>query len=90
MSASELAHCFCLVCCVACRRTAVTVEARRQGGWDSRNRRSSSGKGSQNDGAFRFKFNQVDVALAEDQLWKLALPFAALFGLAIFIGECWC
>jgi hypothetical protein len=68
------------------RHTAVTVEARRQGGWDSRNRRSSSGKGSQNDGSFRFKFNQVDVALAEDQLWKLALPFAALFGLAIFIG----
>jgi len=35
---------------------------------------------------FRFKFNQVDVALAEDQLWQLALPFAVLFGVAIFIG----
>lgn len=67
----------------------MVVQARRQGGWDSRSRRSSSsGRDSQDDRVFRFKFNQMDVSLAEDQLWRLALPFAALFGLAVFIGEC--
>lgn len=73
------------ICCmyVTCRRTAVVVQARRQGGWDSRSRRQG-----QDDRVFRFKFNQMDVSLAEDQLWRLALPFAALFGLAVFIGEC--
>lgn len=72
------------------RRCAVAVQARRQGGWDSSSSRSSSrGSRSSRDGSnmFRFKFNQMDVALAEDQLWQLALPFALLFGFAVFIGE---
>jgi hypothetical protein len=30
---------------------------------------------------------QVDVALAEDEMWRLLLPFAAVFGLAVVIGE---
>ena len=67
------------------RRSAVVVEARRQKGWDSRSKGNNSS--SRDDRAFRFKFNNVDVALAEDQMWQLAVPFAVLFGLAIFIGE---
>jgi hypothetical protein len=67
----------------------VVVQARRRGGWDSNSSSRSRRNSQDDDRSFRFKFNQVDVALAEDQLWKLALPFAALFGLAVFIGE-WC
>lgn len=63
----------------------MAVQARRQQGWN-RSRGSSSSRGNPDDRVFRFKFNQVDVALAEDQLWQLAVPFAVLFGLAIFIG----
>jgi hypothetical protein len=66
------------------RRSAVVVEARRQKGWDSRSKGNNSS--SRDDRAFRFKFNNVDVPLAEDQMWQLAVPFAVLFGLAIFIG----
>jgi hypothetical protein len=61
----------------------LSVQARRRGGWDES---SSSRRSSRDDKSFRFKFNQIDVSLAEDQLWRLALPFAALFGLAVFIG----
>jgi hypothetical protein len=69
----------------ACRQLQLAVQAKRRGGW---NDSSSRGRGSsKDDKSFRFKFNQIDVSLAEDQLWRLALPFAALFGLAVFIGE---
>lgn len=71
--------------CAVCRQTTVAVQARRQQGWNNRSRGSS---GSRSPDVFRFKFNQVDVSLAEDQLWQLAVPFAVLFGLAIFIGRC--
>jgi hypothetical protein len=74
--------------CAVRRQTTVAVQARRQQGWNNRSRGSSSSRGNLDDRVFRFKFNQVDVALAEDQLWQLAVPFAVLFGLAIFIGGC--
>jgi hypothetical protein len=70
-----------------CRQLHPTVQAKRRGGW-SDSSSSSRGRGSsKDDKSFRFKFNQIDVSLAEDQLWRLALPFAALFGLAVFIGK---
>lgn len=69
---------------------AVQASRRQPPGWDSRRNSGSSSSGrrgtSGDQGMFRFKYNQVDIGLAEDQLWQLAVPFAVLFGLAIFIG----
>ncbi|KAF6255233.1 hypothetical protein COO60DRAFT_1536551 [Scenedesmus sp. NREL 46B-D3] len=62
------------------RQLQLDVHAKRRGVWGNSSSKSSRDK------SFRLKFNQIDVSLAEDQLWRLAIPFAALFGLAVFIG----
>ncbi|WIA31083.1 hypothetical protein OEZ86_001110 [Tetradesmus obliquus] len=69
---------------LSCRPLQLPIQARRKGGWSDNS--SSSSRRSRDDKSFRLKFNQIDVSLAEDQMWRLALPFAALFGLAVFIG----
>ncbi|KAF8068191.1 hypothetical protein HT031_001877 [Scenedesmus sp. PABB004] len=65
------------------RQLALDVAARRRDDW----RRAARGGGAgDRPSLFRFKLGSVDVSLAEEQLWRLALPLTALFGIAVVIG----